>query len=249
MQLTGNTILVTGGGTGIGRGLAEALHARGNKVIIAGRRASVLDETVAANPGMTSVVLDMANADDIASVAAQLIAEHPRLNMLVNSAGIALRDDASGVIDDELLVSTIAINVFGPIRLCSALSDHFKAQPSAAFVHVSSTLAYLPHAGCAVYSASKAALHSYILSQRYRARGTSISVIEIPPPMVATALDGNADNPRAMPLQAFIDETMAVMETGVEEVLTAQSRERRDRLRNDELGAMTAFNDMLSGAQ
>ena len=245
MALTGNTILVTGGGSGIGRGLAEALHARDNKVIVAGRRASALAATVAANSGMQSIELDIADPASIQSVAVWLMDRHPDLNMLVNAAGVAYRDDASGLIDDAVLTAIISTNLLGPIRLSSALVEHFRGKPSAAFVHVSSTLGYLPHSGLAIYSASKAALHSYVLSQRYRLRGTSVAVIEIAPPMVATALDNNASNPRAMPLQAFLAETMQVMETGVEEVLVAEALQRRDRLLNNELEAMNNFNDLV----
>lgn len=244
MTLTGNTVLVTGGGSGIGRGLAEALHARGNHVIVAGRSEAPLAEAVAANPGMRSIRLDVADPASIQSVAARLVREHPDLNMLVNAAGVAYRDNAAGPIEETLLTAIMTTNLLGPIRLSSALMTHFKSKPSAAFVHVTSMLGYLPHAQLAVYSASKAALHSYILSQRYRLRDTPIAVIEIAPPMVATALDGNAGNSRAMPLDDYMSETMLVMETGAVEVLVGAARERRDRLRNNELAAMDAFNDM-----
>ena len=247
MIVTGNTVLVTGGGSGIGRGLAEALRARGNTVIIAGRRESVLAETVAANPGIKSVVLDVANPASIKAVTRRLIADYPDLNMLINAAGVAQRDDPTGKIDDTMLTSTIATNFYGPIRMASALVEHFKRQPRAALVHVSSSLGYLPHSGLAIYSASKAALHSYVLSQRYRLRGTSVAVIEIAPPMVATALDSNAENPRAMRLDAYVAETMDELESAADEVLVASARARRDALLNDELGAMIRFNDMLMG--
>ena len=248
MIVTGNTVLVTGGGSGIGRGLAEALLARGNTVIIAGRRESALAATVAANPGMKSVVLDVADPVSIKAVTGQLIADYPSLNTLINAAGVAQRDDPTDRIDDTVLTGTIATNFYGPIRMASALLEHFKRQPRAALVHVSSTLGYLPHSGLAIYSASKAALHSYVLSQRYRLRGTSVSVIEIAPPMVATALDTNADNPRAMPLSAYIAETMAELESGADEALVASARARRDGLLNDEPGAMIRLNDMLLGS-
>ena len=248
MTAGGNTVLVTGGGTGIGRGLAEALHARGAKVIIAGRRESALAETAAANPGMAAVRLDVADLADISSVAAHLIERYPDLNMLVNAAGIALRDDAAGVIDDAALTSIMAINVLGPIRLTGALIEHFKTRPSAGIVYVTSTLGYLPHSGLAIYSASKAALHSYVLSQRYRLRGTPVRVIEIAPPMVATSFDGNASNSRAMTLDSYLAETMQIMDTGAEEVLVKTARQRREQLLIDELGAMNAFNDMVTAA-
>ena len=248
MILTDKTVLVTGGGSGIGRGLAEVLLERGNTVIIAGRRESVLAETVHANPGLKAVVLDVTDPASIKTVTEQLIADYPDLNMLINAAGVAQRDDPTGKIDDTVLTSTIATNFYGPIRMASALLEHFKRQPRAALVHVSSSLGYLPHSGLAIYSASKAALHSYVLSQRYRLRGTSVAVIEIAPPMVATALDGNSDNPRAMPLDAYIAETMIELESGADEALVASARARRDALMNDELGAMIRFNDMLLGA-
>ena len=109
MKLSGNTILITGGGTGIGRGLAEAFHKRGNKVIISGRRRKQLDEVVAVNPGMDAVELDITDATSIARVAKQLIGKYPELNVLFNNAGIMLPDQASAVIDDELLLKTVKL--------------------------------------------------------------------------------------------------------------------------------------------
>src|SRR5580704_7233766 len=126
MKLTGNTIFITGGGSGIGRGLAEALHKRGNKVIISGRRKSHLEAVAKANPGIEGVELDIANPDSIKAVAKRLTAEHPDLNVLINNAGIMEQDQAAGTIDDKLLVSTVTTNLLGPIRLTSALVDHLK---------------------------------------------------------------------------------------------------------------------------
>src|SRR6202049_625526 len=107
MILTGNTIFITGGGSGIGRGLAEALHKRGNQIIISGRRKSHLEATTKANPGMAWVDLDLQDVKSIASVAKKLIAQYPKLNVLINNAGIMQIDDAAGVIDDALLVSPL----------------------------------------------------------------------------------------------------------------------------------------------
>jgi uncharacterized oxidoreductase len=111
MKLTGNTLFITGGGSGIGRGLAEAFHRRGNKVIISGRRRGALDEVVAANPGMVAVELDITNPASIDAVAAKLIADHPDLNVLINNAGIMQADQAGGRIDDKLLVDTVTTNL------------------------------------------------------------------------------------------------------------------------------------------
>ena len=115
MKLTGNTILITGGGSGIGRGLAEALHKLGNQVIIAGRRKGYLTEVAAANPGMRWVELDIENPASVSAVAAKLIAEYPKLNVLINNAGTMQIDDVSTAIDEMLLVTTLTTNVMGPI--------------------------------------------------------------------------------------------------------------------------------------
>jgi uncharacterized oxidoreductase len=128
MKLTGNTIFITGGGSGIGRGLAEAFHARGKKVIISGRRRAQLDEVLAANPGMAAIELDITDPASVEAAAARLIAEHPDLNVLINNAGIMLPDNAAGKTDDVQMVSTIATNLMGPVRMTSALIGHLKGR-------------------------------------------------------------------------------------------------------------------------
>jgi uncharacterized oxidoreductase len=144
MKLTGNTIFVTGGGTGIGRGLAEALHKLGNKVIISGRRTEHLDATTKTNPGMDFVELDISDPANIAAVATKLIADYPALNVLINNAGIMQIDDAAGKIDDQLLTSTVTTNLLGPIRLTSALIEHLKKQAKATVIYNTSALAFVP---------------------------------------------------------------------------------------------------------
>ena len=245
MNLTGNTILITGGGSGIGRGLAEKLHQRGNQVIIAGRRQAHLAAVVAANPGMQSIELDIADPASIATVAKKLISEFPALNVVINNAGIMQPDDAAQPIDDPSLVSIITTNLLGPIRLTGALIDHLKAQPRATIVHVTSGLAFVPLAGAAVYSATKAALHSYALSQRHQLRGTRVTVQEIAPPWVQTGLLGNQDEPRAMPLAAFIDETMQAFGTEAEEVLVERVLPLRNNPGANEHGFVRQFNEMV----
>jgi uncharacterized oxidoreductase len=219
MKITGNTIFITGGSSGIGRALAEALHRRGNKVIISGRRRSLLDEVVAANPGMAAIELDMLDAASIERAAAQLIRDYPAFNVLINNAGIMQPDNAAGRIDDALLVSTVETNLIGPIRMTSALLDHLKSKDDAVVAYTTSVLAFVPLAMTAVYSSTKAALHSYIMSQRFRLRDTSVRVLEIAPPWVRTDLMNSREAEQAMPLDAFIDETIAVLGTDVNEVL------------------------------
>ena len=248
MKLTDNTIFITGGGTGIGRGLAESLHNLGNKVIISGRRKKHLDATTTANPEMDSVELDIADPANIAAVTKKLIADYPALNVLVNNAGIMLIDDASGHIDDQLLTSTITTNLLGPIRLTSAMIEHLKKQPKAAIIYNTSALAFVPLALTAVYSATKAALHSYVLSQRYKLKATSVSILEIAPPWVRTDLLNSNEEPRAMPLKDFIEETMKVLGTDANEILVEQAKPFRNNPGPNESALVTEFNDMMIGA-
>ncbi|MCG7324970.1 SDR family oxidoreductase [Achromobacter sp. ACRQX] len=245
MQLTQNTIFITGGTSGIGRALAVAFHDLGNKVIIAGRRQALLDEIAAAHPGIEGIQLDVSDAQDIDRVAKTLIAKYPSLNVLINNAGIMPFDDPSATIDDAVSQQILETNLLGPIRLTSALIGHLKAQPRATIIHNTSILAYVPIASNAVYSASKAALHSYALSQRFMLRDTNVTVQEIAPPWVDTDLIKKSGDPRAMPLDAFIAETMQKLATDAPEVLVDAIRDLRDNPGSNEHGFVNAFNQSL----
>jgi uncharacterized oxidoreductase len=246
MKLTGNTVFITGGGSGIGRGLAEALHQLGNQVIISGRRKDHLAETIKANSGMQSVELDVADPASIAAVAKKLMADYPELNVLINNAGIMQMDDAAGIVDEAVLVPTIMTNLLGPIRMTSALIDHLKKQTTATVINVSSGLAFTPLAMTAVYCATKAALHSYTLSQRYKLKGSSVTVLELAPPWVQTELLGGKSDPRAMPLKEFIVETMTVLATNATEILVEQVKVLRNNVGPNEGAFVTQFNDRLA---
>jgi uncharacterized oxidoreductase len=215
MKTTGNTILITGGGSGIGRGLAEAFHALGNKVIVAGRRQKALDEATADNPGITSLALNVENPAHIRSFGAQVAKEYPGLNVLINNAGI-MRIEKLHAQPDDLAdaESIIAINLLGPIRLTAALLPLLQRQPYSAIMNVSSGLAFVPMAPTPTYCATKAAIHSYTQSLRYQLQGSSTEVLELIPPYVATdLLGGGASDSRAMPLGKFIAEVMDILKT------------------------------------
>jgi uncharacterized oxidoreductase len=252
MQMNGNTILITGGGSGIGRALAEAFHALGNKVIIAGRRKEVLDETTAANPGMNSAVLDIENADAIKTFATQLTRDFPTLNAVIHNAGIMRREDVKrGALTDA--EATVTTNLLGPIRLTAALLPHFLTQPRATIMTVSSGLAFLPMAPTPTYSATKAAIHSYTQSLRYQLRDTSVQVLELVPPYVQTELMGShqAQDPNAMPLDEFITEVISILKNSPDatEILVERVKPLRFAEKNGGFDAFfNKFNDGVTAA-
>ncbi len=215
MKITGNTILITGGGSGIGRGLAEAFHKLGNKVIIAGRRKQVLDETTTANPGMASAILNIEDAASIRSFAQKLTADFPTLNVVIHNAGIMRPEDFLNKPDAADAEAIITTNLLGPIRLTAALLPHLLKQPHATIMTVSSGLAFVPLALTPTYCATKAAIHSWSESLRYQLKSTNIEVIELVPPYVQTELmgPGQAADPRAMPLKDYIAETIEIIKT------------------------------------
>jgi uncharacterized oxidoreductase len=245
MKLTGNTIFITGGGSGIGRALAEALHKKGNTVVISGRRKERLQQTIDANPGMHFLELDIESSKSISEVANNLISKFPNLNVLINNAGIMQIDDVSGPVDDKVIVSTITTNLMGPIRLTSALIEHLKKQNCAYIINVSSVLGFVPLALASVYSSTKAAIHSYSHSLRYKLSGTSVKVLEVAPPWVQTDLLNSNEEPRAMPLREFIDETMQVLATDAEEVLVSRAESLRAKVGPNEKTFITEFNDSI----
>lgn len=216
MNIIGNTILITGGGTGIGRALAEALHARGNRVIITGRRDGPLKEVAEANPGMAWATLDVSDADAIRAFASQVTQDHPDLNVVINNAGIMMAEDLTAEpFSLETAESTIATNLLGPIRLTTALLPHLRAQPAATVVTVTSGLAFIPLVATPTYNATKAAIHSWTQSLRTQLAGTSVEVLELAPPAVATDLmPGHAENSNSMPLADYTAEVIGLIERG-----------------------------------
>jgi uncharacterized oxidoreductase len=251
MEMTDNTILITGGGSGIGRALAEAFHALGNKVIIAGRRKTLLDQVTTVNKGMASAVLDIENADAIKSFAKDVKSKHPALNIVIHNAGIMRAENVRDAKLDDA-EATIATNLLGPIRLNAALLPHLLTQPKATIMTVSSGLAFLPLAMTPTYCATKAAIHSYSQTLRYQLKDTKVQVMELAPPWVQTELMGpsQANEPRAMPLKDFTSEVMAILnanpnvtEICVERVGFLRGAEARGNYEE----TFKQFNDAMSG--
>ena len=201
-------MLITGGGSGIGRELARRFADNGNIVIVAGRRADALAETIAGRTNMSAATVDVDDPGTLAGFAARMTAEHPELNVLMNNAGIMREEDISSPRDLSDAEATLITNLLGPIRLIDVFLDHLKTRPGAAIINVTSGLAFVPTARAATYCATKAALHSYTLSLREKLKGR-VEVIELAPPGVQTELTpGQATRDGYMPLGDFIDETM-----------------------------------------
>jgi uncharacterized oxidoreductase len=232
MNTTGNTILITGGGSGIGRGLAEAFHKLGNKVIIGGRRENVLRETAAANPGMETITLDTSNPESITKTASELKHRFPNLNVIVNNAGVQRPVDFSkeGHQDESDISDEINTNIFGVIRMIDAFLPHLKQQPNATIINVTSGLAFVPIALYPVYCATKAFVHSFTMSLRQQLRDTSVDVIELAPPWVQTELDSHnvipsgQDGRKPMPLDDFIAAAMQELSTEDKELKVAGAK-------------------------
>ena len=208
MKTQGNTMLVTGGGSGIGRALAQRWHDLGNKVIAAGRRQDALDETIAGRAGMFGYTLDIDDPAAIEAFAATIVERHPDLNVLVNNAGVMRYENVTARRDLRDTEETVTTNLLGPIRLTNALIDQLIAQPDAAIVNLTSGLAFVPLPKAPTYSATKAALHSYTQALRHSLEG-KVEVIEIAPPAVRTDLTpGQSTRDGYMPLEEFADEVI-----------------------------------------
>jgi|HigsolmetaAR203D_1030402.scaffolds.fasta_scaffold00127_42 uncharacterized oxidoreductase len=208
MDFSKATILLTGGNSGIGRGLAEALAQRGSRLIITGRNEGTLKETLDANPGMTGYRLDVSDPAAIRDFAAMIIRQHPETNVVIHNAGIMVMEKiAADPVDTDAPERMVATNLLGPIRLTAALLPHLRSKPAATVVTVSSGLAFVPRADAPTYSATKAAIHSWTQSIRHELRNTPVEVVEIAPPLVATELTpGQSALPHAMPLADFVSE-------------------------------------------
>ncbi len=215
MNISGNTIFIPGSTSGIGLALALELQARGNTVIIGGRRSDLLKQIAADHPGLDSVVIDTTDPASIESAAQQVLARHPDLNVLIPMAGIMRVEDWNQ--PDDFLASAesvITSNVLGPIRLIAAFIEHLQAQQAATIVTVSSGLAFTPLAATPSYSAAKAAIHLLSEAIRLQYADTSVQVIELVPPSVRTGLvPGQETNEQAMPLDEFITEAVGLLET------------------------------------
>ncbi len=221
-RVVDGAVLITGSGSGIGAGLASRLHARGARVIISGRDRARLETVAARHPGMSVIVMDVADPESVSRGLAEVAAETPYLTTLVNNAGIQRLLDFSaaeppGPAD---ISAEIATNFAGLVNVTAAALPLLRRAPKARVVHVGSGLGFVPYARTPVYSATKAAVHSFTVSLRHQLAGSTVQVVEIIPPVVDTPLHRGLPStpPMAMPLDRFLDRAIRGLDAGKDEI-------------------------------
>jgi len=229
MRLTNRTVLITGGGSGIGGGLAKAFHALGNKVIITGRRRQTLKDFAGSYPGMDTFTMDVSKESDIESLFKEVSQKYPGLDVLLNNAGVMKWNDfTKSETLAEGLFEEIDINLKGPIGMTAAFLPLLMKQKEATIVNLSSGLAYLPLSPAPIYCATKAAIHSFSESLRYQLRQSSVGVVEIAPPAVKTDLGRGPGVPsteyRSISLDSFVKLTMKALASRATELPIGQAK-------------------------
>ena len=228
MKLTGRTILITGGSAGIGLAFAVKFAGLGNQVIVTGRRQAVLDEAKARHPGLHTIRSDVAEPAQIAALASRVKAEFPRLDVLMNNAGISHYKNLKAPASDLAgLMAEMNVNVGGVVRMTSAFIDILTANRGTV-INISSALAFVPLPCIPIYCATKAAIHSYTQSLRFQLEETGVEVIEILPPAVKTDMTAElaeGDGITLIDLAELVKLSFASLRAGTVEILPGQSRQ------------------------
>ncbi|WP_306213884.1 SDR family oxidoreductase [Actinoplanes sp. RD1] len=204
MDITKRTVFIAGGTSGIGRGLARKLAEAGSTVVVGGRRPGPASD-------LEAVEIDVTNPASVARARDQVLASHPDLDVVVTMSGVMLVEDLWDPAHVAAAETTIATNVLGTIRVVDAFTPHFLARRSGTFVTVSSGIGFLPFPIMPTYAASKAAVHAYSEALRAQLAGTGVEVAELVPPAVATTPEVKRANPRALDLDAYLDETLTLL--------------------------------------
>ena len=234
MKTSGNTILITGGTSGIGRGFAEEFSRRDNTVITCGRREEQLLELTEFFPDIITTMCDVNVVEEREALFQWVVENYPDVNILINNAGIQLPFDMTKEVDITRLNTEIGINLVAPIHLSSLFAQHFKEKDEAAIINISSGLAFVPIAVVPVYCATKAAIHSISMSLRYQLKETSVKVFEIIPPSVDSELGvERRENKNAthggMPVIAFINEALEAIENDELEAAVSHAKNLREK--------------------
>jgi len=248
MNLKDNTVLITGGTSGIGLAFAEAFLKEGSTVLVCGRRANRLKVLEEKHANLHTKICDIAKAEDREELATWATQNFPALNVLINNAGVQLKADMTRPVDLSRIYSEIDTNIVAPVHLTSLLATHLQTKKEAAIVNISSGLAFSPLAFMPVYCASKAAIHSLTLSLRFQLRNTSVKVFEIAPPAVDTELgsDRRADKSQShggMPVAEFIAAAMHALRNDIFEEAVGGAKESREKRE----AIFQARNEMIKG--
>lgn len=216
MELTGNTVVVTGGTSGIGLAFASEFYRLGNKVIICGRREERLKNIAGQFPGLITKVVDVSKEDERNSFAAWIIGNYSETNVFINNAGVQYPFNFNHQVDIKKVSQETEINLLAPIHFSSLLADFLAKKPNGAIINISSGLAFVPLAFVPVYCATKAAIHSFTLSLRHQLKNTPVKVFEIAPPAVDTELGqerrtDKTESHGGMPVEEFLKEAMAAL--------------------------------------
>lgn len=229
MKLSGNTILVTGGSGGIGLALAKKFVELGNEVIITGRRPEKLDAALQTNPKLKAIRCDAADRGAVTSMCADIKQKFPKLNVLVNNAGVLVYRNL-GIAENDLesLTSEIDINVSSPIRMVSGLIELLKANKGT-IINVSSGLAFVPLTAAPIYSATKAAIHAYTITLRQQLQSHGVEVIELMPPAVKTDLADYPEDPsfKVISTDELVAATFSALAKGTLEIRPGQANSLR----------------------
>ncbi|MFB5761292.1 SDR family oxidoreductase [Paenibacillus medicaginis] len=241
MKLSGNTILITGGSAGIGLAFAERFLKAGNKVIICGRRENVLQNAKEILPDLITRVCNLDIESERAALFDWVTENYPEVNVLVNNAGIqqrfnVLKADAKN--DWNYFNKEITTNIEAPFHLSMLFAPYFTEKEESTIINVTSGLAFTPFVIAPIYSATKAALHSFTMSLRHQLSETSVEVIEIAPPAVNTDLGGSGLHVHGEPLDAFADGIFKGLEEGKDEIGYGTSVGRL-RMSRDEIDEYT----------
>ncbi len=222
MKTKDNTILITGGTSGIGLGFAKKFLELGNKVIICGRREDRLKKIKNEFNEIETIICDVQDETQRVRLAEQVIKDFPQINVLINNAGIQLLSDLSHELNMERINREVGINLIAPIHLTSLFARHLIKQKEAAIINISSGLAFVPIAPVSIYCAAKAAIHSITLSLRHQLKNTNVKVFEIAPPSVDTELGADRRKDKlsthgGISVDEFIAEAMEYLEHDVYE--------------------------------
>ncbi len=235
MELTGNTIVITGGTSGIGRELVQRLMERGNRVVTCGRRKDRLDELASRHAGLATFACDVTDEAQRRDFADWVRREHPSVNVLINNAGIQLLADLTKPVDVARVRDEVETNLVAPVHFASLFTPMLSGKPRAAIVNISSGLAFCPLAFLPVYCATKAAVHSLSLSLRRQVRDLGISVFEVAPPAVDSELGrerwsrAGATSHGGMPVPQFVAAMLSALEKDETEFAVGEAEGMRSR--------------------